>query len=237
MYTFLLVLLPIVCAFPSPALPKNPEDKIAYKPFNFYELPVVRSAGAVVASEEAENDEPSEYAGYGGPIATEAEIPKTSDAFLIAAPPAVQFNVQPSEYKVQAQIGVVPKFSGGFRVPLAESVNKFNSEKNGKQAITNPAAFFMNGADLSKVAKPNCRMVGCDGPMANDDDVNVQLSPSLTGPNSQCHQTFVPLNGCVDGKGYPVGMMCTICCDCTASFKLEMAKSDGFKQGFRADLH
>ena len=70
-------------------------------------------------------------------------------------------------------------------------------------------------------------MAGCVGPMPNDG------SFSLTGDNNadkeSCFQTFVPLNGCVGGKGYPMGMLCTICCDCSNDFVTEMKKTVGFK--------
>ncbi|CAD5232285.1 unnamed protein product [Bursaphelenchus xylophilus] len=231
-YTVFLAILALANAIPS--LPQPDNSKPAYRPLSFYNMPLIRAQGAVIASAEAENDDVSAFAGYGEPIATEAEIPKTADAFLIASPPQVQLNVQPSEYKAPAQIGVAPKFTGGFRTPLSESVRQFGG---GKGAITNPAAFFMEGADLEKVAKPKCQMIGCDGPVANDEDMNLVLKKDLNGPDSQCHKTFVAMNGCVDGKGYPVGMICTICCDCSASLKLELSKSRGFKEGFRTDLN
>ncbi|CAD5223420.1 unnamed protein product [Bursaphelenchus okinawaensis] len=254
-FAVFFALTALACAMPS--LPQPQDSKPAYQIISFFNLPIVRAQsaptasaqdaitnseeidfrpraqGAVTASDEADDDL-SALSGYGEPMATEAEIPKSSDAFLIASPPQVQFNVQPSEYKAPGQIGVAPTFTGGFRTPLSETVKQFDGEKG---AITNPAAFFMEGADLDKVQKPKCQMLGCDGPIANDEDMNLVLKKDLNGPDSQCHKTFVPLNGCVDGKGYPVGMVCTICCDCSASLKLELSKSRGFKDGFRADLN
>lgn len=218
-----------------PALPAS-ADQPAAKPFDFFRTPLVgRREAAIVASAEAdEDDEQSRFAGYGQGPASSAEVPPSSDAFLVEAPPAVrESSAEAGPATEGGVLGVAPKFTGSFRKPLEETVQRYAPAK---EPITNPAAFFLAGADLSKVAKPSCHMVGCDGPVANDADLDLVPNAGLAGPNALCHQAFVPLNGCVDGKGYPVGMVCTVCCDCTASFKLEMSKSAGFKQGFRAHL-
>ena len=73
-------------------------------------------------------------------------------------------------------------------------------------------------------------MAGCVGPMPNDGSFSLSGD---TGNNEACYQTFVPLNGCVDGKGYPMGMLCTICCDCTTDFTTEMKKTFGYKSDYK----
>ncbi|KAL3083316.1 hypothetical protein niasHS_011118 [Heterodera schachtii] len=81
-------------------------------------------------------------------------------------------------------------------------------------------------------------LMGCVGPLANDGDIAME---GRTGPGAggtrQCHQTFVPLNGCWErGAGrdsYPVGMVCTICCECSAQLAAEMRRSRGWTNGYR----
>ncbi|VDM45681.1 unnamed protein product [Toxocara canis] len=79
------------------------------------------------------------------------------------------------------------------------------------------------------VPKPKCQLLGCEGPLPNDGSIRFAL---LHKPSQSCYQTFVELNTCVGEKGYPVGMVCTICCDCTSSFIAEMRNSRGYKIGF-----
>jgi hypothetical protein len=92
--------------------------------------------------------------------------------------------------------------------------------------ISNPASFFLKGAKFEDIAKPKCHMTGCDGPFPNDGTLNFAEPEAKKGQT--CHQTFVPLNSCVDGRGYPVGMSCSICCECADDFVKEMKKSHGY---------
>ncbi|KAI6213353.1 hypothetical protein M3Y94_00140400 [Aphelenchoides besseyi] len=221
----------------APSIPNADSTKLlnghaAYRSFNLYDLPVVSNHAvktdlAIVSSAEIDV---GQLDGYGGPKATEAEIPKTSDMFVVNAPENSKEQATDStDFK---PIGVVPKFTGSFRTNLNQQTA---TSQNGRPII-NPAAYFLEGADLSKVPKPNCRMIGCDGPMANDEDFMIQQSADLVSSNSQCHQTFVPLNGCTNGKGYPVGMVCTICCDCTAELITELKQSRGYKENYNANV-
>lgn len=89
--------------------------------------------------------------------------------------------------------------------------------------------FWWQSKYALQVSKPKCQMFGCEGPLPNDGSIRFKL---LNKPLHSCYQTFVPLNACVGDKGYPVGMVCTICCDCTNSFIAEMRNSRGYKIGF-----
>lgn len=77
---------------------------------------------------------------------------------------------------------------------------------------------------------PKCAIIRCDGPTA--DDGSIIFAQYEENGNNSCHQTFVPMNSCIGNKGYPVGMVCTICCDCTSSFVSEMHQTRGYKEGF-----
>uniref|UniRef100_A0A914UX90 Uncharacterized protein n=1 Tax=Plectus sambesii TaxID=2011161 RepID=A0A914UX90_9BILA len=92
--------------------------------------------------------------------------------------------------------------------------------------ISNPAKFFLAGANFENIATPKCRLMGCDGPFPNDGNVNFGEPEAKKGET--CHQTFVPLNSCINDRGYPVGMSCTICCECADDFVKEMKKSHGY---------
>ncbi|VDO91621.1 unnamed protein product [Heligmosomoides polygyrus] len=123
--------------------------------------------------------------------------------------------------------GVAPKMTG--KVVSTEDVaatgfDYFNFGE-GEGPVTNPAATYLDGGNFDKIAAPKCRMVGCSGPLPNDGSLSMEAP---TRKSKACHQTFVPLNGCTDNKGYPMGMLCSICCDCTAAFVREMKKTRGF---------
>ena len=180
--------------------------------------------------------------------AAAAAAPAGGDMFVLRSPSSQTKDVAPAA-AVEQPIGVVPAFTGGFRssgsdaaAPKWPTGAAMASANGGEAAITNPAAYFLDGADLSKVPPPKCRMLNCVGPMPNDDDFSlVQQSAAAandaSGNNAQtCHQTFVPLNGCFNQKGYPIGMLCTICCDCSAELHAQMSKSRGIRDGYRADL-
>ncbi|KAK0414096.1 hypothetical protein QR680_007145 [Steinernema hermaphroditum] len=146
------------------------------------------------------------------------------DAFVISEPQE-QFVPPPDA-------GEAPKFTGSFKAPKrAENEKVVADFDNSSGSISNPAAYYLKGGDFDKITKPNCRMVGCEGPLPNDGNISFEADFKQDG--QQCHQTFVPLNGCVGDKGYPMGMLCQICCDCTAEFSAEMVKTRGFKQNFQ----
>uniref|UniRef100_A0A914HHF0 Uncharacterized protein n=1 Tax=Globodera rostochiensis TaxID=31243 RepID=A0A914HHF0_GLORO len=137
---------------------------------------------------------------------------------------------------------VAPKLSGWVApFPAETAKQRQQKDESGGDAVINPAAFYLQGADLDKITPPTCHLVGCTGPLANDGDIALE---GRTGPNAdgtrQCHQTFVPLNGCWatagggGGDAYPVGMVCTICCECSAQLTAEMRRSRGWTSGYRA---
>ncbi|EGT38950.1 hypothetical protein CAEBREN_18992 [Caenorhabditis brenneri] len=138
--------------------------------------------------------------------------------------------------------GVVPKMTGSFvtEEPKTASVATQTSDEETDEdyfgdssvgaavagPITNPAATYLEGSDFEKVAQPTCQMLGCTGPIPNDGSYSA-LSATLD--NKACNQIFVPMNGCTDNKGYPMGMLCSVCCDCANSFVQEMKKTFGYK--------
>jgi len=93
-------------------------------------------------------------------------------------------------------------------------------------AISNPAAYYLRGAAFDSIVPPKCHLLGCDGPYPNDGNVRSVESRAPLG--STCQQSWIALNGCVGERGYPVGMLCTICCECGDDFNREMHKSRGF---------
>ncbi|CAJ0570063.1 unnamed protein product, partial [Mesorhabditis spiculigera] len=127
--------------------------------------------------------------------------------------------------------GVAPKFTGGF-------LDGTRTDKDSKVGfdvgpITNPTAYFLEGADLGKISPQKCRLEDCEGPMVDDGSAQISGNGGQEG-NEGCSQVMIPLNGCLDGKGYPVGMVCRVCCECGADFRIEMAKSRGFGMDFGA---
>ncbi|TKR88190.1 hypothetical protein L596_012474 [Steinernema carpocapsae] len=156
-------------------------------------------------------------------VKIEKPEPLGEDAFVISEPQ--EAFIPPPD------AGVAPKFTGSFKTAKNVVGDKMISDFDASGAISNPAAYYLNGGNFEKVAKPSCRMVGCEGPLPNDG--NISFETDFKNGNQQCHHTFVPLNGCVGNKGYPVGMLCQICCDCSAGFKSEISKTRGFKQGFQ----
>lgn len=71
-----------------------------------------------------------------------------------------------------------------------------------------------------------CRLVSCHGPYPNDG--SLLTNKEKGNSNEECEQIFVQMNGCIAHKGYPIGMVCTICCQCTKQFISEMSHSRGF---------
>lgn len=128
---------------------------------------------------------------------------------------------------LKAQPGVVPKFTGSF---LDEKTEKSAGLDYFEGPISNPAAFYLEGANFEKIPVPKCQMVGCTGPFPNDGSLD--FSEAQIQEGQTCHQTFVPLNGCTSNKGYPMGMLCQICCDCSKPFVKEFMKTKGYKEGY-----
>ncbi|CAJ0576968.1 unnamed protein product, partial [Mesorhabditis spiculigera] len=153
--------------------------------------------------------------------------------------PQMPFDSQENQGAVDAQQpGVAPKFTGKFEAPKPEDKTPAIDEAALKELdpdyvdapVSNPATYFLEGANLEKVSAPKCQMIGCTGPVPNDG--SIQAPKDEKNADGACHTTFVPLNGCLDGKGYPMGMMCQICCDCARSFVQEMQKSRGVRTGY-----
>ncbi|CAB01502.1 uncharacterized protein CELE_F45D3.3 [Caenorhabditis elegans] len=145
--------------------------------------------------------------------------------------------------------GVAPEFTGGFMgsdeavlaaepstqktdeiVESAESDSSSDTDYFGEASasapVSNPALTYLSGANFDNVKQPSCQMLGCTGPIPNDGSY-AAMSASLE--NKACSQIFVPMNGCTDNKGYPMGMLCSVCCDCANSFVQEMKKTFGYK--------
>ncbi|VDK18587.1 unnamed protein product [Anisakis simplex] len=85
---------------------------------------------------------------------------------------------------------------------------------------------FLISFTIFPIEKPKCELTECEGPVPNDGSIRFAMQRKSS---QSCYQTFVPMNSCVKDKGYPVGMVCTICCECSASFVSEMQNSRGFK--------
>ncbi|CAI4229748.1 unnamed protein product [Auanema sp. JU1783] len=125
------------------------------------------------------------------------------------------------------QPGVVPHLPEAAKVEETTTPVNFDYFNFGEEpsAVANPAATFLEGGNFDKIATPKCRMSGCVGPVVNDGSI---LTDQTQKDGASCHQTFVPMNTCTDNKGYPMGMLCTICCDCTEEFITEMKKTSGY---------
>ncbi|CAI5451854.1 unnamed protein product [Caenorhabditis angaria] len=123
----------------------------------------------------------------------------------------------------ESDIGIVPTMS----VPKSEESSSDVDYFGESSSVSNPASTYLEGGDFDKITQPKCQMLGCTGPIPNDGSYAI-LSASIDG--KACNQMFVPMNGCVDNKGYPMGMLCSICCDCANSFTNEMKKTFGYKQ-------
>uniref|UniRef100_A0A0K0CST1 Secreted protein n=1 Tax=Angiostrongylus cantonensis TaxID=6313 RepID=A0A0K0CST1_ANGCA len=130
-----------------------------------------------------------------------------------------------------SQPGVAPKLTGSttdWSSPISFEYFHFG-ENDG--TVVNPSATYLNGGEFEKIATPKCHFIGCGGPFPNDGTLPVDSPPQK---DKVCHRTFVPLNGCTNNKGYPMGMLCSICCECSAAFVNEMKKTHGFQIGYNA---
>ncbi|KAJ1361167.1 hypothetical protein KIN20_020360 [Parelaphostrongylus tenuis] len=97
--------------------------------------------------------------------------------------------------------------------------------------VVNPAATYLDGGEFEKITMPKCHFIGCAGPFPNDGTLSTNSPPQN---DKVCHRIFVPLNRCTNNKGYPMGMLCSICCECSNAFVSEMKKTYGFKIGYNA---
>uniref|UniRef100_A0A7E4VIH1 ShKT domain-containing protein n=1 Tax=Panagrellus redivivus TaxID=6233 RepID=A0A7E4VIH1_PANRE len=235
-------------ALAAPSLPSRQQHSKLGSFESYYPSADVYDFGAAyvpVSSSEAKSDDVQPK------VASEAVINTDEDFAAHVFPDDVHFEADPSvnpkpdafvinepmEQQAAPQFqapadSVVPKFTGSFLKGV-----EFPSAADAKEdvedsvAVSNPAAFYLEGANLENLKPSSCKMLGCDGPVANDGDIFIS-NDKVNSPNKACHQTFVPLNGCVNNRGYPVGMVCTICCDCSADFMNEISHSRGFKQGY-----
>uniref|UniRef100_A0A0N4ZWE9 Uncharacterized protein n=1 Tax=Parastrongyloides trichosuri TaxID=131310 RepID=A0A0N4ZWE9_PARTI len=190
----------------------NPDDG-DFSMFRFIN-PAQLPNGATLVTEEKDNDE-------------------SGDAFVLNMPHMEMENNPEGKstfYNTKA-IGEVPALN--LDSPgLIDSKPK--SKSGNENPIVNPASYFLAGGNFDKIEQPNCQMVGCDGPFP-EDVMNHILEPftemSENNVPQTCKQHFVPLNSCVNNKGYPIGMICTICCECSNEFIEEVKKTNGYKQG------
>uniref|UniRef100_A0A0K0FU25 Uncharacterized protein n=1 Tax=Strongyloides venezuelensis TaxID=75913 RepID=A0A0K0FU25_STRVS len=157
---------------------------------------------------------------------------ESGDSFVINMSPMEMVNDpnEKSKFSNSKPIGEVPKIQYNSEGQInANSKTVFG----GNNAVINPASYFLQGGNFDKITKPNCQMVGCDGPYP-EDLMNHILEPftEMSEENipQTCKQHFVSLNSCVNNKGYSIGMICTICCECTGEFETEMKKTIGYKQ-------
>lgn len=156
----------------------------------------------------------------------------SNDAFVIGMTPMEMENnpIEKNKFFNTKSIGEVPKIQHN-----SEGQFDINSKSlfNGNNAVANPASYFLQGGNFEKISKPNCQMVGCDGPYPED------IMNHITEPFTEisennipqtCKQHFIELNTCSNNKGYSIGMICTICCECTEEFITELKKTIGYKQ-------
>lgn len=134
-------------------------------------------------------------------IESESEQQRNEDSFVLkSAPLSMDSMLLPPIDSVR------PKLDAGF----------INSDKSftdsGSKSIINPAEFYLKGANLDKIPPSKCRLTNCNGPFPNDLDFSLQQPStsdqrSALNNNSACHSTFVPMNSCVDERGYTMGMV------------------------------
>ncbi|GMT10270.1 hypothetical protein PFISCL1PPCAC_1567, partial [Pristionchus fissidentatus] len=166
-------------------------------------------------------------------------VPRFTGSFLPSTP-------RPSDDLRFAQPGTAPKFTGSFlknresepvRAHLSSAQMAALKEEDEAAVhrkpdaaissfegpITNPAAHFLSGTHFEKLSTPKCRMLNCAGPVPNDGSFST--APTLSGKRSACSQVLVPINGCAGGEGYPMAMLCSVCCECSAPLVSELMKS------------
>uniref|UniRef100_A0A0K0DU63 Col_cuticle_N domain-containing protein n=1 Tax=Strongyloides stercoralis TaxID=6248 RepID=A0A0K0DU63_STRER len=168
----------------------------------------------------------------GAMLVSEDETEDLNNAFVIGMSPMVMENNPKEENKFlnTKSIGEIPKVQYN-----SEGQYNGNSKSlfSGNNAIINPASYFLQGGNFEKINKPNCQMVGCDGPYP-EDIMNHVREPfteiSEKNVPQTCKQHFVGLNACSNNKGYSIGMICTICCECNEEFIHELKKTIGYKQ-------
>ncbi|KAM3716851.1 Cytochrome P450 1A1 [Dirofilaria immitis] len=109
-----------------------------------------------------------------------------------------------------------------------DNFNGNNGSSSESRTISNVAHYYLHGAHFEKIKTPSCRLTSCHGPYPNDGSLLINKEKSSS--NEECKQIFVQMNGCVAHRGYPIGMVCTVCCQCTKQFINEMSHSRGFPE-------
>ncbi|GMS79556.1 hypothetical protein PENTCL1PPCAC_1731, partial [Pristionchus entomophagus] len=175
-------------------------------------------------------------------------VPQLSGGFLRSSTARPLVSASSTSQDTFTQPGSVPKFTGSFLKDRESSsphplhlspsqLKAFNDEETEAAAhrkpdaainsyegpITNPAAHFLSGTHFEKISTPKCRMLNCAGPVPNDGSLST--APTLSGKRSACSQVLVPINGCAGGDGYPMAMLCSVCCECSAPLVSELLKS------------
>ncbi|PAV68832.1 hypothetical protein WR25_03554 [Diploscapter pachys] len=148
--------------------------------------------------------------------------------FVMPRPPPIQF---PSLADME-QPGAPPRMSGHIEpVPIQPYPPRFPRPNlhEGERAVSNPASVYLEGADFDKIPPPRCSVSTCQGPVPHDGSFSLQ-SIHTHRSASACTEAIIPLNmDCLGNKGYPIGMICTVCCDCTNELQQEMRKTFGYR--------
>ncbi|CAI5451855.1 unnamed protein product [Caenorhabditis angaria] len=109
-----------------------------------------------------------------------------------------------------------------------------NEEGDFMGPMTNPAASYLDGGNFENI-HTKCSVMECSAPIPNDGSES-STAKTLKFSEKACSQIMIPLNGCVSNKGYPMGMLCSVCCDCENSLTREMRKTFGYKIGIDTSL-
>ncbi|VDN04950.1 unnamed protein product [Thelazia callipaeda] len=167
--------------------------------------------------------------------------PITPFAPSIKLPASSRLNFQEDSTQLFASKPTYDKIYGDKLLVRVSSIrhpdnfNQYSSTNESEQvpdktaAVSNPASYYLFGSNFDQIKTPSCHLNSCHGPYANDG--SLIISKAKQSSDEQCEQIFVTMNGCTSNKGYPVGMVCSVCCQCTKQFIMEMSQSRGFLQG------